>query len=289
MSDEATPATGAPSKSRMRSPAYPFFGLGEAINRAQLVWDALRKNDGHLDSVIHAMGYNGANGASLRAVGAMNHYGMFEESGAKGNRRIRLSELAQDILHLPADDGRRAAALRTSALSPTIHQVLWERYQQNPPKDDVIKGFLVRERNYSPEAASDVIRNYRETFLIAKLGDVTDSKLSGTEEDLAQHVSSVQGPQQVDAGKSPGYSIAAVQSVSPAVLIPQSTPALQELPVLVDHGQVARIPFPMSEDAFDLLIGTLQLWKKKLVSTQATAASPTAALPKLIEEGGSQG
>lgn len=286
MSDEANPAPSAQSKSRMRSPAYPFFGLGEAIKRAQMVWDAQRKNDGHVDSVIHAMGYNGANGASLRAIGAMNHYGMFEESGAKGNRRIRLSELAQDILHLPEDDGKRVAALRVSALSPTIHRILWDRYQQNLPKDDVIKGFLVRERNYSPEAAADVIRNYRDAFLISKLGDVTDSKLDGAETESAPLTTPLQRSPQLESVKAPVHSPAALQPVSTAVLSSQTVPATQELPILVDHGLVARIPFPMSEDAFDLLIGTLQLWKKRLVSPQPGAASAAKAISESPDQGG---
>lgn len=37
--------------------------------------------------------------------------------------------------------------------------------------------------------------------------------------------------------------------------------------MLVGTGRVARIPFPMSEDDFELLIGTLNLWKKKIVNS----------------------
>jgi hypothetical protein len=33
---------------------------------------------------------------------------------------------------------------------------------------------------------------------------------------------------------------------------------------------VARIPFPMTDDDFDLLIGTLNLWKKKLLAPRET-------------------
>jgi hypothetical protein len=34
-------------------------------------------------------------------------------------------------------------------------------------------------------------------------------------------------------------------------------------------NRVARIPFPMTEDDFELLMGTLNLWKKKLVSPKS--------------------
>ena len=41
--------------------------------------------------------------------------------------------------------------------------------------------------------------------------------------------------------------------------------ARKELPVPLDHDLVARVPYPMTEEDFDLLIDTLQLWKKRLV------------------------
>lgn len=50
-----------------------------------------------------------------------------------------------------------------------------------------------------------------------------------------------------------------------------------ELPIPI-AGRLARIPFPMSEDDFDLFIGTLQLWKKKLVR-KLTAVPPVIQLP----------
>lgn len=41
--------------------------------------------------------------------------------------------------------------------------------------------------------------------------------------------------------------------------------ARKELPVPLDNDLVARVPYPMSEEDFELLIGTLQLWKRRLV------------------------
>ena len=41
--------------------------------------------------------------------------------------------------------------------------------------------------------------------------------------------------------------------------------ARRELPVPLDNDLVARVPYPMTEEDFRLLIDTLQLWKKRLV------------------------
>lgn len=262
MSEPQVNHSNSSPKTRMRSPAYPFFGLGEAIIKARDLWDAQRNGGGHLDSVVHALGYNGRNGASLRAIAALNHFGLTEESGSKDNRRIRLSDLAKDIIHLPDEDEKKVSSLKKAALMPTIHQVLWERYQSTLPSDAIIKSFLIRDKSYTESATLDVIKNYRESFNIAKLGDLVELNPSD--------------PTDVDEVKPP---IPETSAITTAILPQQShssivqaeTPLLrtapisQELPILVDHGLVARIPFPMSEEAFDLLIGTLNLWKKKLV------------------------
>ncbi len=251
-------------KSRMRSPAYPLFGLQEATKKARELWDAQRKNEAHLDSVIHALGYSGRNGASLRAIAALNHYGLIEESGSKDSRRIRLTDLAQDLLHLPDGDEKKSDSLRKAALMPTIHQVLWERYQYTLPNDSTIKAFLVRDRSFNETASLDVIQNYRETFDYAKLGNLPSSSNSDDVNESYDDKTSVvaakaASPTQVVVKKPPmDDTVDEAANVSP-----QS----QELPILIDDGQIARIPFPMSEEAFDLLIGTLNLWKKRLIKT----------------------
>ena len=43
------------------------------------------------------------------------------------------------------------------------------------------------------------------------------------------------------------------------------TMARRELPVPLDNDLVARVPYPMTEEDFALLMDTLQLWKKRLV------------------------
>ncbi len=256
--NQPTPIT----KNRVRSPAYPFFGLGDAIKKARDLWDAQRKGEGHLDSVVHALGYNGRNGASLRAIAALNHFGLTEESGSKDNRRIRLTDLAQEIIHLPDEDDKKVSSLKKAALMPTIHQILWERYKNTLPSDTIIKSFLVRDKSYNESSTLDVIANYRESFNLAKLGDVIESNPSDFE-DVDEVKTPMPERSATATSTMPQRPIASPHQ--PETPLIRATPINQELPILVDHGQVALIPFPMSEEAFDLLIGTLNLWKKKLV------------------------
>lgn len=274
MSDTTQPLP-ASSKSRMRSPAYPLFGLGEAIKKIRAMWDSQRKNDAHLDSVLNSIGYGGRHGASLRAIGALNHYGLTEESGSGDNRRLRLSESAQDIIHLPEEDPKRGDALKKAALSPAIHAILWERYQHQIPQDSVLKAFLVREKGYNEAASLDVIKNYRDSFAVAKLGQVTDSK------PIEVNSSHDQLPRQSPQPKVPIEALQTFAQVT--AFIPPIVPMIEELPILVGPGKIARIPFPMTEGDFELLLGTLRLWKKKLVP-EPTPPPPIATASKSVSE-----
>ena len=145
---------------------------------------------------------------------------------------------------------------------PTIHQVLWERYQSTLPGDAIIKSFLIRDKSYNEAATLDVIKNYRESFNIAKLGDLIEFNPSDPK-DIDEVKPSIPETSPITTASVPQRSHSSI--VQPETPLSRTAPISQELPILVDHGQVARIPFPMSEEAFDLLIGTLNLWKKKLV------------------------
>jgi hypothetical protein len=51
-------------------------------------------------------------------------------------------------------------------------------------------------------------------------------------------------------------------------------PGQQELKLPLDSGYVVRFPIGISQDEFDLINGTLQLWKKKIVRAQTSQIEP---------------
>ena len=246
----ATPAAAKPKKGR--SPAYPFITLSAAIEKARKVWESQRKHEAHIDSTLKSIGYSSQSGDALRNIAAMKQYGLIEDSGANDDRKIKLSEAAQDILLLPADDPRKQRALEVAARAPTIHATLWERYGSHLPDDAAISPFLVRDKGFNEDIVGDVIANYRSAFNLAKLDKISDSN-------------SVEEPK--DASKDPNKPAESTDSTT-ATNTRTSMNAdvsAQEMPILVGPGKVARVPFPMTEEDFDLFIGTLNLWKKKLI------------------------
>ena len=254
------------SPKQTRSPAYPAIPLSAAIESARKLWDAQRKQEAHFDSVLKALGYSARSGSSLRAIAALGHYGLIDVGGDKDNRKIRLSEQALDILHLAETDERRRKALKSAALAPKIYSALWERYGSNLPDDALIRPFLIRDKGYNDAVVDNLITNYRLTLEFAKLDKIDEDVRREEQSDKRQ-----KSAEDNETAKGAGRR--------------SDTMTLdQELPILVGaSNRVARIPFPMTEDDFELLLGTLNLWKKKLIApksepdAQSQTSSATAA------------
>jgi hypothetical protein len=241
-------------KSRVgRSPGYPWVSLGKAITWAKQLYNAQRKQDAHIDSVRQTLGYTSDSGSSRRAISALKQYGLTQEIGDGENRRIKLTEVALDLSICEISDPRWLPAVRAAALTPTIYQMLWERYRGVLPADALIRSFLIRDKGYNDTAADEIILNYRETFELAALGNYDHSSPDEADQTTRGSESRLGYAQTRPVGEQPLFT-----KVTP-------DPLAQEMPILVGPGMVARIPFPMTEEHFELFVGTLQLWKKKLV------------------------
>lgn len=232
---------------KARSPAYPVVPLAGAIALARKLWAAQRKQEAHVDSALKALGYASRSGRAVRAVSALAQYGLINESGSKDARKVRLSDTAQDILLLNESDKRRQDALRKAAILPTIHAALWERYGAQLPDDNLVRPFLTRDKNYNESVVDSLLKNYRLTLEFANMDKLTDDPLHDESGDTDQ----IAEPKD---RKGKGREAMTLD---------------QELPILVGENRVARIPFPMTTDDFDLLIGTLNLWKKKLLTPKS--------------------
>ena len=58
--------------------------------------------------------------------------------------------------------------------------------------------------------------------------------------------------------------------------------ARRELPVPLDNDLVARVPYPMTEEDFLLLIDTLQLWKKAAGASEPLKCVPIESAASLL-------
>ena len=102
-----------------RSPSFPFIPLDKAIERARAMGAAHRKNATRLATVGETWNYSPASSGLQQTVAALKAFGLLEDIGRGGDRRVQLSDLAWRILN-DARPGARELALREAALTALI-------------------------------------------------------------------------------------------------------------------------------------------------------------------------
>jgi hypothetical protein len=141
------------------------------------------------------------------------------------------------------------------ALLPSWYEMLWNKYGHELPSDRTLENSLVFDNRLEQPQAKLLMRTFKETISFAKL----------TEPDNVEETGPI-----AEKSKEKGQKPPLVEPVNATITSGQ-------LPIPIGD-KVALVPFPMNEDDFELFIGTLNLWKKKLVRKIGPIA-PKIALP----------
>ena len=147
---------------RVRSPNYPAFSLGAALDRARAIHKAEGKNAVAREAIAKHMGFGGLNGASATALSALGKFGLIENAS---DGEARITDLAMRIL-FPHTPEEKQAALEEAAFKPVLFAELREKWPDRAPTDESLRSYLVR-RGFSEGALEQVIQFYRETLDIA--------------------------------------------------------------------------------------------------------------------------
>ena len=141
-------AKGALDKTpRTRSPSFPIFGIEEAIRRIGQIHGEIHDHKVSVEAIAEALGTNTKSSAFLQSMSTLLQFGLLEDEGRGGERRIGLSHLANDILVWEENSRERIAAIKQAALTPPVHREIWSYYKgKMPPSDSAIRVYLQRER-----------------------------------------------------------------------------------------------------------------------------------------------
>ena len=169
------------SKKRGRSPEYPGLNLEQALDQAKVLQNKERKNAAPINAILKHWNYAPKSGLGLRAIAALERFGLITSEGHGDNRKARISEDAFNILidERPNSEDR-VRLLQSAALKPTAHIEMWQAYGPDLPSDETIIIDL-RNRNYTEAGAADFLDEYKSTLAFAKL-DKTDT-LSDSKDD----------------------------------------------------------------------------------------------------------
>lgn len=156
-------------KKRERSPEYPSFDLEEAVGKASALYQAERRNSAPIASVLEHWGYSPKSGGGQRAVSTLEKFGLVTAESSGENRKIRLTEAGfKIIIDERPGSSERLRLIQEAALAPIAHGELWKRYERDLPSDSTL-AYELRARGFTPQAAADLIREYRSTIHFAQL------------------------------------------------------------------------------------------------------------------------
>lgn len=160
---------------KTRSPAYPGVGLEEAIRKADLLYRAEDRHAVPLEAIAEHWEYSPTSSGVLVAVSALKQFGLLEEEKGGENRKLRLTDLALEVLLNEEASLKRLAAIRQAALNPKIHKELWDKYEGKLPAANVsIRVYLLKDRpeaTFNKEHVDKFINQFRSTISFAKLGE----------------------------------------------------------------------------------------------------------------------
>lgn len=251
-----TPTVTAPAKPKKgRSPSYPNLSLDIAVERAASLYEAERRNPAPVHAVQGHWGFKPNTGPANLAVAALKKYGLLEDAGSGKNRTARLTDLGFDVVHHP-EQATREQKIRQAALTPAIHQELWDKYGDNGlPSDATLRYELVTNRNFTETGAVEFIPQFRRTVTYANLtptatvdpsgGEGQDEEPGGQIDDLVDTKGHREPRQQPPGGKSKVLTI--------------------PVPVIGGDPVVIAGTFPISEAAWTQFMAVLAAMKPGLV------------------------
>lgn len=200
-----------------RSPAYPYVDLAKAVHRVEQMRDAGAARSVLPPEVFYKIwGIGPQSSGARQTMAALNHFGLVSYIGRGDDRKIQLTDLALKIvLDKRPGSQDRVEALRTAALEPPIHAELFEKYGSFLPADVVLETYLVKDRGYNQQAATNLLDEYKATLAFAGLDKPDNMSVPEAEtENAAMHANvaenqsvSREGPPTSEVGREPPPSI----------------------------------------------------------------------------------
>ncbi len=152
MSDERTGAG-------QRSPSYPQYGLGRAIELVRLVYEGAHRAEIGNEAVASLMGYKSLSGPATAAIGALKQFGLLEGRDPK----IHITPLALSILE-PLDEGERRRSLLAAARTPSVFNDLIAEFGAKRPAENVLRSIAIRRYQFSGSGGDRFVSTYLETI-----------------------------------------------------------------------------------------------------------------------------
>lgn len=149
---------------RMRSPNFPALTLEEAMKLAGTLYSKVRKTTVDREVAAKELGYSGLTGRSLKVLGALNQYGLIDNT-SKG--QCRVTELAEQALH-GFPEAEKMGAIQRAARSPALFSAIFDQFGEDVGSEHAIRSFLLK-RGFTDGGVESALQSFLATQQYAVL------------------------------------------------------------------------------------------------------------------------
>jgi hypothetical protein len=253
-------------RDRVRSPAYPSVDLRVAFEKAKAIYQHEKRSAVPVSVVGKHFGIDAKSSGLQRLISALKQFGLVVEIGGGADRKVKLSDLALDLILFEGkdtDESRERA--KRAALQPKIHRQIWQHFEGELPSDANLRAYLIRSLDFNDSSVDAFIKEFRSTIDYVKLSK--EDRVISDEDDEVADVKPVRGlesaeemrrPQQRPAESGPAQRRASMVSTQPESGFKEAVFPIR------DDFLVVRWPERLTaEDAQDVE-DYLTIWLKKL-------------------------
>ncbi len=180
MNDEAQ-SSSSKKKRTARSPSYPSISLKKSLEQVRALYDQEGDYPAPLAEAVRSWGYSQKSSGGRQTLATLKYFGLIEVSGDKNNRKVKISDIGRRIILDERDDQtEKKQLIKRVALTPAPHLAIYEEYPDGLASDNTVTHFLVFEKNFQPDAAADLLSEYKETMMFA---DIYNKDTAGNGDD----------------------------------------------------------------------------------------------------------
>jgi hypothetical protein len=172
-------------KKRVRSPNYPFVPLGEAIEFAKILYRNQKQYWVAIEVAAKDWNFRSAKTSYMsQHVAALSSFGLIDVEGEGESKKIRLSDLAFNIIidERPQSEDREGL-IKHAALKPPIFRKIYDAYPSGLPAEHTLDYELKTKYKFNPDSVKEFIKIFNKTLDFARVykSGIMEEKNKSTE------------------------------------------------------------------------------------------------------------
>ncbi|REJ87004.1 MAG: hypothetical protein DWQ34_25995 [Planctomycetota bacterium] len=240
-----------------RSPIHPNLTVEDAVKSVEVIYKHERRNPVPVEVIAKHCGYDSFKSSSAkRLISTLLQYGLVDDEGSGDDRKMKLSQLALDIVLADgSDDPNRKAAVRRSARLPAVHAKILSEFPDRLPSPATLKSYLIRDLDFNDSQVDTFINKFRKTVDFADLYGENDDE-------------------EGEGANGNGHDDESLALRKPSITLNPNAPKMRDLPITLPSLAVAKVTIPerMNDLDFSVLISTIKGWKDALVEKPGSDA-----------------